>query len=91
MGNIEVRVGNTRPPNFGATSSMLEINTLCIKYGGSSTKNDLTLSCGGTPIVGRYLTVQRLNDGVREGQRLNLLELLIDSVLGVNGYYKRLL
>ena len=79
MGNIEVRVGNTRPPSSGAYSSMLEINTLCIQYGGSATKDDLTLSCGGTPIVGRYLTVQRLDDGVQEGKGFSLLELLIDS------------
>ena len=78
---MEVRVGNSRPPDSGASSSMMKINSKCISYSGSATTADLILSCGSKPILGRYLTLQRLDDGMQAfGEPLNLVEMQINSV-----------
>ena len=56
--NIEVRVGNTKPPASGSTSSVFTFNTLCGNFDGpGTTETNSVINCA-SPTEGRFITLQ---------------------------------
>ena len=77
--NIEVRVGNTKPFSEGTNRDVLyTINSVCGLFEGPGVDNDVSSIPCNQPLVGRFVTLQRIKEIDERNSPLNWREIVIE-------------
>ena len=80
--NVQIRIGNTAV-GYDYTGRMINVNSICLFYNGprtSSSQNEQILQCSNT-IIGRYITIQIVNNDFNSILQLAELRVLIGYIV----------